>query len=174
MLQFSYPPAVAENLIVSSPLGFVPDAQQFAQLSQQGVPDFILKAIEESARRSPAVSGPIPIGVPPAVPGTAGAGLIGRWVAEGGAGGGLPYRCVITFADTGAFTSAVWVGGQLAEQMSGSWRLDGGRLTLSPAERAPFDANMQMQFDSLMLTLPNFTGGVMFVRETVPPVPGRR
>jgi hypothetical protein len=53
----------------------------------------------------------------------------------------------------------------MVERMSGAYRLDGGRLILLPDGGSPFDANMRMQDGALILALPNFSGGVAFVRQ---------
>jgi tetratricopeptide (TPR) repeat protein len=189
MLQFQYPPGLAVNLIINSRLAFArPNDQQFQQLQQQGIPGWILQAIQESADRNPpmAVAGEAsrfappgnvpPVGQPPGggffPPGDASspmlASLQGTWVADGPTSTGSSYHCMIMFGSAGAFSSGVWVGGQITERMSGAYRLDNGRLILMPEGAAPFDANMQMQNGALIITLPNFGGGVTFTRQAQP------
>jgi hypothetical protein len=189
MLQFQYPPGLAVNLIMNSPLAFAqPNDQQIQQLRQQGIPDWILQAIQESADRNPPMAVPgeasgfappgnvPPVGQPPGggffpagtAPSSMQASLLGTWVADGPTSNGSSYHCMIMFGNAGAFSSGVWVGGQMVERMSGAYRLDNGRLILMPEGGAPFDANMQMQNSALILTLPNFPGGVTFVRQAQP------
>jgi S1-C subfamily serine protease/tetratricopeptide (TPR) repeat protein len=189
MLQFQYPPGLAVNLIVNAPLAFAkPNDQQFQQLRQQGIPDWILQAIQQSADRNPpmAVSGGAsgfapPGNVPPvgrprgggfAPPGNAPsplrASLLGTWVADGPTSNGPPFHAMMIFGDAGAFTFGVMVGGQTTERMSGAYRLDGNRLILMPEGGAPFDAGMQMRDGALTLALPNFSGGVTLVRRAQP------
>jgi hypothetical protein len=184
MLQFQYPPGLAVNLIMNAPLAFAkPNDQQIQQLRQQGIPDWILQAIQESADRNlrAAVPGGAPgfappgnippgRGFPPAgnAPDPMRASLLGTWVVDGLTSNGPSYRCTIMFGDDGIFSSSVWVDGKIVERMTGAYRLEGGRLILMPVGRSPFDANMQMQDGTLILGLPNFSGSVPFVRQKNP------
>ncbi len=53
MLRFQYPPGLAVTLIMNSPLAFGrPTDQQLQQLRQQGIPDWIIQAIQQSAARA--------------------------------------------------------------------------------------------------------------------------
>ncbi len=189
MLQFQYPPGLAVNLIKNSPLAFAkPTDQQIQQLRQQGIPDWILQAIQEAADRNPrlAVSGGSsgfappgnvpPVGQPPGggffpaenAPSSMQASLLGTWVADGPTSSGSSYHCMVMFGNAGAFTFGVVVGGQTVERMSGAYRLDNGRLILMPESEPLFDANMQLQGGALTLTLPTFPGGVTLVRQAQP------
>lgn len=186
MIQFRYSPGLAVNLIRNSPLAFAkPTDQQIQQLRQQGIPDWILQAIQESADRNPrgvvsgGSSGFAPPGTVPPIGQQPGGGfspagndsnsiqarMLGAWVADGPASTGASYHCMIMFGNAGAFSGGVWIGGQMVERMSGAYRLENNRLILMPEGGAPFDANMQMQDSSLTLTLPNFPGGVTLVRQ---------
>jgi tetratricopeptide (TPR) repeat protein len=170
MLQFQYPPSLAVNLIKNSPLTFAkPNDQQIQQLRQQGIPDWILQAIQESADRNLSMAVPGG-GFFPAenAPSTIQARLLSTWVADGPTSNGSSYHCMVMFGNAGAFSVEIWVGGQMVERMSGAYRLDGGRLILAPEGGSPFDASMQMQNSALTLVLPNFPGGVTLVRQAQP------
>jgi hypothetical protein len=96
------------------------------------------------------------------------ASLLGSWVADGPTSTGLSYRCMVVFENAGAYSGGVWVDGKMVERLSGAYRLVGGQLILMPEGEAAFDASMRLQAGTLFLILPNFPGGVTFVRQAQP------
>ena len=121
-------------------------------------------------------AGPAPSGEPPnapfappsqftPLPGAAVPALVGTWVATGVTNQQMPFRSLIIFGDLGVFTSDTWVGAQSLGQMSGTYRLENGRLILQPTGGQAFAPSYQMEGDTLIMDVLNFASGVQFARQ---------
>jgi hypothetical protein len=193
MLQLQYPLALAAQLVADSPLGFALNEQQLAQLQQEGMPEPVLKAILVSLSRHRSFDPPsdasggigpsdvappgnerfIPPGAAPVVPApppttTSGIDLRGTWAATGMTTQQAPFRSVIIFGEFGLFTSETWVAFQSLGSLSGTYRLENGRLILQPEGGRPFVSNFQQDGNAIVMDVPNFAPGLRFFREAAP------
>jgi tetratricopeptide (TPR) repeat protein len=193
MLQLQYPLALAAQLVADSPLGFALNEQQLAQLQQEGMPEPVLKAILVSLSRHRSLDPPsdasggigpsdfappgnerfIPPGAAPVVPApppttTSGIDLRGTWAATGMTTQQAPFRSVIIFGEFGLFTSETWVAFQSLGSLSGTYRLENGRLILQPEGGRPFVSNFQQDGNAIVMDVPNFAPGLRFFREAAP------
>jgi tetratricopeptide (TPR) repeat protein len=185
MLQLGYPLDLARELIEDSPLAFSGENdEQFQKLKQQGLPEPIVAAIQESLRKHPPMSSPgfsggagaqpgfVPGGTqggaqPVPAPGAIVVDLRGTWIADGNTPQG-PFRCVFIFGDFGLYTSDVFIGQGSLGRVTGNYRFEGGQLILQPQGYAPIAPGFQYQGNQMVMDVPGFAPGLLFVRQVNP------